>query len=339
MNGPFRRLVLIAGLLSGVLALGTVGYQAIEGRSLFDSFFMALISLTTVGYGYEWELSEGGRIFTSVLLVVGVTVVFASIGIMSDLVLQLELENYFGRRRTAKMVKKMSGHYIVCGAGRVGRGVIGELQRSGSKLVLIDNNEERAAWAEAQGIPTLVADASLDQTLIDAGIERAEGLVAAIGSDAANVYVILSARVLRPDLRIAARATDEGAEEKLRRAGASTVFTPYTFIGHRLAQSLLRPHVLSFLDVASAFQGRDLDLDIEEIRVAETSPAASKSLEQSRLRQEFGVIVLAVRKANGEMIFNPAGSTEIVPGDMLIAMGERSKLKGMEREVEQRAAS
>ncbi len=334
MKGPFRRLLLITSLLNGVLALGTAGYYLIEERSLFDSFFMALISLTTVGYGYEWELSEAGKVFTSVLLVVGVTVVFASIGIVSDLVLKLELENFYGRKRTARMLKKLNNHYIVCGAGRVGRGVIQELQRSRVPLVLIDNSEDRAHWAEEQNIPTLIADASLDETLLEAGVERAKGLVAAIGSDAENVYVILSARVLNPTLRIAARATGEQAEEKLRRAGASTVFTPYSFIGHRLAQSLLRPHVLSFLDVASAFQGHDMDLDIEQIKVSAKSPVAHKTLEESKLRQEFGVIVLAVMRSGGEMVFNPAGSTEVHTDDVLIALGERSKLTAMEERVE-----
>jgi voltage-gated potassium channel len=334
MSGPLRRLLLMAGLLSGVLGLGTVGYRIIEGRAWFDSFYMALISLTTVGYNEVWELTPNERTFTSILLMVGVTVVFASIGIMSDLVLQLELENFFGRKRTQRMLKKLNNHYIVCGAGRVGRGVIRELQRGDAPVVLIDSSSDRADWAEEIGIPTLIADATLDQTLIEAGIERAKGLVAAIGSDAENVYVALTARGLNPKLLIAARASDENAEEKLRRAGAATVFTPYTFIGHRLAQAMLRPHVLSFLDIASAFKGTDLDLDLEQVRVSERSSVAEKTLEESRIRPRFGVIVLAIMRHDGEMTFNPAGQTKIHPSDVLIVMGERSKLNHMERELE-----
>ena len=334
MNGPFRRLLLIATLLSGVLVLGTAGYRLIEGRPLFDSFYMALISLTTVGYGEMWEMTRRERIFTSILLMVGVTVVFASIGIMSDLVLQLELENFFGRKRTQRMLKRLNQHYIVCGAGRVGRGVIRELQRGGAPVALIDSRAERAAWAEEIGVPTLIADATLDKTLIEAGIERAKGLVAAIGSDAENVYVTLTARGLNPQLLIVARATDEQAEDKLRRAGAATVFTPYTFIGHRLAQAMLRPHVLSFLDVASAFKGASLELDLEQVRVSENSSVAEKTLEQSQLRQRFGVIVLAIMRQDGEMTFNPSGPATIHGGDVLIVMGERSKLNKMERELE-----
>ena len=334
MSGPLRRLLLIAGLLSGVLLLGTFGYRSIEGRPWFDSFYMALISLTTVGYNEMWELTPAERTFTSILLMVGVTVVFAAIGIMSDLVLQLELENFFGRKRTQRMLKKMTDHYIVCGAGRVGRGVIRELRRGGVPVALIDSSADRARWAEEQEVPTLIADATMDQTLIEAGIERARGLVAAIGSDAENVYVTLTARGLNPKLLIVARASDEQAEDKLKRAGAATVFTPYTFIGHRLAQAMLRPHVLSFLDVASAFKGTDLDLDLEQVRVAESSSVAEKTLEESEIRPRFGVIVLAIMRQDGEMAFNPAGQTKIHPSDVLIVMGERSKLNHMERELE-----
>jgi voltage-gated potassium channel len=234
------------------------------------------------------------------------------------------------------MLEQLANHYIVCGAGRVGRGVVAELRRSGVPVVLIDNNKDRAQWGIDLDIPTLVADATLDETLQQAGIGKAKGLVTATSSDAQNVYVTLSARVLNPDLLISARASDEQAEEKLRRAGVTTVFTPYTFIGHRLAQSMLRPHVMSFLDVASAFgRSSELEIEIEQVRVSPSSRAASKTLEESRLRQTLGVIVLAVLKPNGEMQFNPAGGTSIEAGDVLIAMGERSKLKQMELALEE----
>lgn len=335
MSRPAKQMFLIVGLLSAVLAMGTVGYHVVEDWGWFDSFYMALTSLTTVGYQELYPLTNNGRIFTSVLLIVGVTVVFASIGIMGDLVIQLELGNHFGRRRTLRMLENISNHYIVCGAGRVGRGVIAELEQSRSKVVLIDSRPDRAAWAEARGIPTIIADASADQTLLQAGIKDALGLVAAIGSDAENVYVTLSARVLNPQLRIAARASNDQAEEKLRRAGASTVFTPYTFIGHRLAQALLRPRVLSFLDVTSAFRGSsDLEIDIEQIRVSEKTFCAGKTIEESGLRQKFGVILLAIMRAGGTMEFNPSDKAPIEAGNVLIAMGERSMLERMEQEVE-----
>jgi voltage-gated potassium channel len=233
------------------------------------------------------------------------------------------------------MLKDISGHYIVCGAGRVGRSVIQELLRGGeTTVVLIDNKVDRAQWATDKGVITLVGDATKDEVLQQGRIETAKGLVAAIASDAENVYVALSAKVLNPQLIIAARASDEQAEEKLRRAGASTVFTPYSFIGHRLAQSLLRPHVATFLDVASAFrQSSDLDLEIEQLMVDWTSPLASKTLEQLRLGSQYGVIVLAVQPKHGVMQFNPSADLLIQPGDVLIAMGERTKLKQLEAQT------
>src|SRR5207247_7730732 len=160
---------------------------------------------------------------------------------------------------------------VVCGAGRVGRSVIQELLRSEATVVLIDNRVERARWATDKGVITLVGDATKDEVLRQARVETAKGLVAAISSDAGNVYVALSAKVLNPNLVIAARASDDQAEEKLRRAGAATVFTPYSFIGHRLAQSMLRPHVLSFLDIESAFRRSDLDLEIERLPIPPSS--------------------------------------------------------------------
>jgi voltage-gated potassium channel len=330
-----RRLLLAFGLMTLLLAAGTVGFHLIEGWPLFDSFYMTLTTLTTVGYQEVHPLSLRGRVFDSALILGGVSVLFVSIAILADLVIKLELADYFGHRRSRKMLDKLSDHYIVCGAGRVGRGVVGELRRGNVPVVLIDNDKERAQWGIDLGIPTLIADATLDETLRQAKIEKAKGLVAAIASDAQNVYVTLSARVLNPNILISARATDEQAEEKLRRAGVTTVFTPYTFIGHRLAQSMLRPHVMSFLDVASAFgRGSELEIEIEQVRVAESSRVVSKTLGETRLRQTLGVIVLAVLKPNGQMQFNPASSTAIEAGDVLIAMGERSKLKELEVTLE-----
>lgn len=334
MRGPIFQLWLIFCLLSTVLMIGTFGFHVVEQWSWFDSFYMTLTTLTTVGYQEVHPLSPRGRLFNSFFILTGVVVVFTSIGLLAEFIVKLELADYFGRKRRLGMVQKLSDHYIVCGAGRVGRGVVRELMRSGSLLVLVDNNAQKAQWGIDHEVPTLVADASQDETLRTARIEHAKGLVAAIGSDAQNVYVILSARVLNPKLLIAARATDEEAEEKLRRAGATTVFTPYSFIGHRLAQSMLRPHVMSFLDIASAFRGSDLDLEVEQIRVSGASSVASTTLEQSRIRPNFGVIVLAVIKPEGKMDFNPAGNSRIEAGDVLIAMGERSRLKDLERVLE-----
>jgi voltage-gated potassium channel len=329
-----RRLLLIAVLLAIAISIGTFGFVEVEGWSLFDSFYMTLITLTTVGYGEVHPLSNHGRMFASVLMLIGVTTVFVSIAILGETLLRLEMTDYFGRRRRDRMLKNIKGHYIVCGAGRVGRHVIQELLRSEATVVLIDNTVERARWATDKGVITLVGDATKDEVLKQASVETAKGLVAAISSDAENVYVALSAKVLNPQLVISARASDEQAEEKLRRAGATAVFTPYTFIGHRLAQSMLRPHVATFLDVASAFQhSSDLNLEIEQLQVETSSRLVSKTLEQLRLGSKYGVIVLAVQHNNGIMEFNPSADLMIEAGDVLIAMGERTKLKQLEQET------
>jgi voltage-gated potassium channel len=288
---------------------------------------MTLMTLTTVGFGEVHPLSHEGRVFASFLMLAGVTTVFVSIAILGETLLRLEMTDYFGKKRRDRMLKDISGHYIVCGAGRVGRSVIQELVRSEATVVVIDNSVDRARWATDKGVITMVGDATKDEMLRQARVDSAKGLVAAIASDAENVYVALSAKVLNPQLAIAARASDEQAEEKLRRAGATTVFTPYSFIGHRLAQSLLRPHVSSFLDIASAFRQSDLDLTIEQLQIDSTSSMAAKTLEQLRLGSEYGVIVLAVRRKSGSMHFNPSGDMRIEPGDVLIAIGERAKLK------------
>lgn len=231
------------------------------------------------------------------------------------------------------MLQQIAGHYIVCGAGRVGRSVVMELLRGGASVVLIDNSAERARWGDAVGVITLTADASKDETLRLARIDTAAGLVSAIASDAENVYVTLSAKVLNPSLHVAVRASDEQAEEKLRRAGATTVLTPYAYIGHRLAQSLTRPHVVNFLDVASAFDPANLDLAIEQLPVDAGSRLSTKTLEEARLGRTYGVIVLAVQRQNGTMQFNPQADVRLDAGDVLIAMGERQKLKQLETEL------
>jgi voltage-gated potassium channel len=325
-----RRLLLVVGVLISATAIGTLGFRLVEGWPLFDAFYMAIITLTTVGYGEIHPLSFHGRVFASFLMLVGVATVFLSFAVLGDTLLRLELADYFGRRRRTRMLQQIAEHYIVCGAGRVGRSVVLELLRGGAPVVLIDNDPDRVKWGEPLGIVTLTADASKDETLRQARIDTAAGLVAAISSDAENVYVALSAKVLNPSLHVAARASDEQAEEKLRRAGASTVLTPYTYIGHRLAQSLLRPHVVSFLDVASAFGKTDLDLEIEQLPVAPGSILSAKTLGEAHLGRAYGVIVLAVRRPSGTMQFNPQADVRLEAGDVLIAMGERQKLKQLE---------
>jgi len=325
-----RRFLTVGAVLLAAIVVGTVGFRLVEGWPLFDAFYMSLMTLTTVGYGEVHPLSTQGRMFASFLMLVGVASVFVSFAILGDTLLRLELADYFGRRKRNRMLQHITGHYIVCGAGRVGRSVVLELLRGGAQVVLIDNDPNRVKWADGLGVIAMTADASNDETLRQARIDTAAGLVSAIASDAQNVYVTLAAKELNPSLHVAVRASQEQAGDKLRRAGADTVLTPYTYIGHRLAQSLLRPHVATFLDVASAFGQADLDLEIEQLPVAPGSALSSKTLEQAQLGRTYGVIVLAVRRKNGGMLFNPQADVRLEDGDVLIAMGERQKLKELE---------
>jgi len=328
MKPLLRRLAYIAVGILLTLVMGTVGFTVIEGYPIFDAFYMTLITITTVGYAEIHPLSHAGRIFNSFLIFFGVGVMFFAIGAMTQTLIELELGEYFEKRRTRRMIQKLDQHFIICGYGRVGRNAAGELQRSGVPFVIVDLQPERVEKAMLAGMLAVAADATRDETLRSVGIERARGLIAALATDADNLFVILSAKNLNRQLYVATRAGEEEAEDKLRHAGADAVFAPYTTAGYRLAQAVLRPHVFHFFDVATRSMG--LDVDIEQVRVPESSEFAARSLEQTRMGRELGVIVLAIRKSDGRMLFNPPADTVIAAGDHLIVMGEPKNLRHLE---------
>lgn len=323
-----RRLLYIALAILVALAAGTAGFTLIENYPPFDAFYMTLITITTVGYQEVRPLHAAGRVFNSCLMIYGVTVMFFAIGAMTQAVLEMELPEVFGRRRVRRMIDKLNDHYIVCGYGRVGRAAAFELQRAGMPTVVVDRNPERVERAVRTGVLGVNADSTRDETLLEAGVTRARGIVAALATDADNLFVILSARNLNPRLKVAARVGEEEAEEKLRRAGADVVFAPYSSAGHQLALSLLRPHVVQFLDVATRSIG--LDVSIEQVRVTAASEFVSRSLKQLQVRRELGVIVLAIRKADGQMQFNPPAEAVVEADDYLIVMGEQENLRRLE---------
>ncbi len=331
---PVRQIVTLLLLVATVLASGTIGFVLIEEQPWFESFYMALITLTTIGYEEIFELSERGRYFNAILILAGYTTVFCAVGLMVNTLLQLELHNHFDRRRTGRMINRKSSHYIVCGLGRVGRGVIQRLQQSGATIVAVDRNPEQEAWANEHGVPLLIEDATLDVTLDHAGAARAAGLVAATSSDAVNVYITLSARMINPDLRISARASDEEAAKKLELAGANSVFSPYKFTGYRIAQSLLRPQISDFLDMASAVERPEVGIDIEEYRISGRTRWAGQTVTGSGLRDMADVILLAVAKPGAAIEFNPPGETSLAPGDTIVLMGHHATLRKIKREFE-----
>jgi voltage-gated potassium channel len=324
-----RRLALIAIAMAITLAAGTTGFVLIEHYPVFDAFYMTLTTVTTVGYGEIHALSRAGRVFNSFLIFFGVSLMLLAIGAMTQTVIELELNQFFGKRRIKSMIDKLDGHVILCGFGRVGRGAADELRQAGASFVVVDRDEEKVERAMKQGMLAVFADASQDETLRDVGIGRAKGLIATLASDADNLFLILSAKALNPALHLSARVAEETSEAKLRRAGADFVFAPYNSTGHRMAQALLKPHVQQFLDFTT--QNMGLDAGIEQVQVASSSAFVESSLADMQMRRELGVIVLAIRKASGEMLFNPPAEAKIGGGDHLIVMGRPDGLRKLEK--------
>jgi voltage-gated potassium channel len=328
----FRNLRTIGVMLLLVMAGGTVGYHYIEGWPWFDGFYMVVTTLTTIGYQEVHPLSHAGRVFNVFVILSGVSLLALGVGALSHALLEFELQSFFGRRRMEREIGRLDGHYIICGLGRVGRSVARELARKPVPFVILENNEAKRQRFATENWLVLGGDATQEPTLRQAQIDRARGLVAATTTDATNLYIVLTARGLNPQLKIIARASEDAAEKHLRTAGADAVVSPYLFAGQRIAQSLLRPNVVSFLDTATTHLG--IDLEIGEIHITPASTFAGKTLESSRIRQERGVIVLAIKRRAG-MRFNPAPDERIEADDCLIAMGEPAQL----RQLEQTASS
>ena len=322
-----RNLKFLAAALAFVVGLGTAGFHYIEGWTWFDGFYMVITTLTTIG-DQTHPLSHAGRVFNIIIVIGGVGLVFLAIGSLTQALLEFELQNFFGRRRMERDIGRLTGHYIICGAGRVGRSAARELARRPAQFVIIDTNEGKVQKFAHENWLTLVGDATQEQILRDAQIEHAGGLVAATTTDATNLYIVLTARSLNPNLRIIARASEDGAEKHLRSAGADSVVSPYVFAGQRIAHSFLSPHVVSFLDTATTHLG--MDLEIGEIAITPRCPFAGTTIENSRIRQDRGVIILAIKREAG-MHFNPAPDDRIEAGDFLIAMGEPQQLRELEQ--------
>ena len=323
----FRNLKIILTALTLFAAAAVVGFRLIEGWSWLDSIYMVVMTITTIGYKEIHPLSHTGEIFNIVVMIVGVGLVFLSIGALTQGLLEFELGKFLGKRRMQRDIERLSGHYIICGAGRVGRSVAHELAKKPVPFVVIENNEQ--GLQDIGDWLSLVGDATHEKTLRDARVEAAAGLVAATTTDATNIYIVLTARSLNPKLKIIARASEETAEKHLRTAGADTVISPYAFAGHRIAQSFLRPNVLDFLDLATTNSGTQ-EMLIEEILVSRGSRFDRTTVGTSGIHREFGSMVLAVRHADGETRFNPTAQDPINGGDYLIVMGEPAQLSELE---------
>ena len=315
-------------MLAVLTAIGTAGFHYIEHWSWFDSFYMVVITFSTIGYGEVHPLSHAGRIFNVGLIVAGVAVLFLMIGALTQALLEFELGKALGKRRMEREVATLKNHYIICGAGRVGSSVARELSRKPCPFVIIESNDKNLAEVDPKWL-VVIGDAASEGVLRSAGLDRARGLVAATTTDATNIYIVLTAKSLNPNLKIIARASEERAEKHLKTAGADVVISPYSAAGHRIAQSFLRPNVLDFLDIATAHAGT-LEMVIEEIRIGPHSPLAQTTVGGSRIHHQFGIMILAIRRNDGEIRFNPHATESIHSGDYLIAMGEPSQLGRLE---------
>jgi voltage-gated potassium channel len=312
-----------------VVASGVLGYRLLEDYTWLESFYMTAITLSTVGFREVRPLSPIGQIFTIALLVAGVGVVFYTAVAVAEKVVEGEFQEFFGRRRMEKRIGSLTDHYLVCGFGRIGEVICRELASKPVPFVVVELQEERARKAEEAGHMVVRGDATDEKVLLAGGVRTARGLFAVLPTDAGNVFVTLTARELNPSLAVVARAETVRSEGTLAHAGADKVISPYAIGGHRMAQAALRPAVVDIIELATDYQS--LELQLEEIAVPPQSPCEGLSLRDSGLREQLGVIVVAIKRTSGKMVFNPSADERIEVGDCLVALGEVSRLKELER--------
>lgn len=318
-------------LLAAVVLSGTLGYMLIEGWGAWDAFYMSAITVTTVGYREIHPLSRAGEAFTVVLLFSGVGAALYVFTLLATVVVEGGWPEQLLKRRQSRMLNTIRDHFIVCGYGRIGSIIAGQLRRQGVPFVVVERDPARMEAAMMDGLLAVQADASHEDVLKRVGIERARGLIAAVGTDAENVYTVLSARVLRPDLFIVGRAEGEDATRKLQRAGCNRVVSPYQIGAVQMAQTAIRPAVVDFVELATSSD--NLELAMEEITVAERSSLAEQSILEANLRQRFGVIVVAIQRQDLRMEFNPEPDTAIRAGDKLVVLGRPHSLRRLEMEA------
>ena len=314
------------GLLFFVVSFGTAGYMIIEEWDFSDALYMTVITLASVGYKEVHELSFPGRIFTIIIIVLGVGTVAYALSAGAKIILEGELQEIYGRKRLEKKIKELKDHYIICGYGRMGKIICRELKNKDVEFVIVE--KEPSVLKGNEAVLILQGDATKDETLKELGIEKAKGLISVLPSDAENLFVVLSARVLNPKLLIVARAGEEGSEQKLLRAGADKVISPYHIGGLRIAHTVLKPAVVDFIEFAT--KTGNLDLQMEEIKIQEGSGLIGQTLDECGIGRELGIIIVAIKQADNEMKFNPTFRSVIKDGDTLIALGEIAKLKMLE---------
>lgn len=325
----FVRLGRAVLILAGILMFGTLGYYLIEGMTVFDSFYMTVITISTVGFAEISPPTPLGRALTVVIIIAGISFGTYTIGTIVRIFVEGELINYFGRRKVQKQIADMKDHFIICGYGRIGRIICDELAADNFDFVVIEQNPNAVEDVNDKNYLCIEMDATTEEALQQAGIMQARGLVTAVNSDANNVFITLTAKGLRPDIFVLARASDEGNEDKLIRAGATRVVSPYLIGGKRMGQILKRPTVADFIDITT--MGNQLGLVMEEAKVREGSGLNGKNLVDSSLRRDFGVIIVAIKRPTGEMIYNPQPTETLGSGDVIVVIGKHEDLIRMKQ--------
>lgn len=323
MENPFRKVRNSLIALAVVMVGGTVGYLAL-GFSLLNAVYQTVLTVTTVGFGTPHRTA--GKVFTIFLILVGVGTALYAFSAVLELLIEDHMRNRVRRRRMDRKIARMRDHVIVCGWGRVGRQVTDFLSKTGEEVVVVDRDAARLADV---ALPTVCGDVTDDRILLEAGIERAGTLVAALDTDADNLYLAVAGKTFRPDLQIIARARNEDSEAKLRRAGADRVVNPQRLGGDRMASFVTQPHVVDFVDVV--MHDGSLEFRLGEVPISQASLLASHSLRSAHVRDRTGALVLAIRRPDGTFVTNPTPETELTPGDVLISVGTAEQLAALER--------
>jgi voltage-gated potassium channel len=310
--------------VTAMILVGTLGFHFIEGHSWLESIYIATQTVTTVGYGDLTPVTNAGKLFTTVFMLLGVGTVLYALSVMAQGLIESEVIAAMGSRRKTKEMERLKNHFIVCGGGRVGKRIIRSLKKQNVPFILIERNEPKVAAFLEAGDHVIIGDATLEETLRQAGVSRAKGLATCLPDDAANVYVVLTARGLNEKMHIVARAVEEQAESKLIRAGANRVVAPTIIGSQSMARALLRPAIADFMDSIVA---ETLDLVFEEVAVDWRSPYADKKLRETNLSRELSIIVIAIRRREGELYFHPTGETKIYEGDLLIVVGKADSVQ------------
>jgi voltage-gated potassium channel len=319
-----RHLGYAIGIIFLAIGFGTTGFMLLEGLSLLDAVYFATQTVTTVGYGDLSPKTPSGRIFAIVFMLLGVGSVLYALTAVAQAIVKAEIMTGLGKRRKIKQMEKLSNHFIVCGAGRVGKRIIETLKKDKISFVLIEKDEKKVEELVEQGERVVIGDATSEENLNKAGVTRAKGLVTCLPDDASNVYVVLTARGMSPNLHIVSRAVEEEAEPKLIRAGASRVVSPIIIGSHSMSRALLKPAIADFMDSIVA---ETLDLVFEEVAIESSSQYVGKKLVGTNIRSDLNVVIVAIRRKAGEMIFQPSGEATIEEGDLLITIGKAESIK------------